>query len=74
MTAPQENQTMVSRETKATRAELKQAATRQPQHAHAYKLLSKQLRNYENGNTEEKAALWPVILDSVKLIKATHGR
>ncbi len=77
MTAPQEEQAPVSRETetKAIRKQLKKAAAREPELQPLIDVLRTQLGNFDRGDSEDKAALRPEIEKSAAAIeKAVHGR
>lgn len=61
--------------TETIRHHLKAAAKREPDRAPIFKGLSLHLRNYENGNASERAALKPMIQDSLKRIeRGGYGR
>ncbi len=59
---------------KAVRKTLSAKAERQPEHARTYAVLSKQLMNFDKGNDSERAALRPMIAQSIKQIERGCGR
>jgi hypothetical protein len=56
----------------AIRIHLSAAAKQQPEHAPVYKVLSKQFMHFENAPESEKAALRPVIRESLKRIETAR--